>query len=108
MIFHITTSAVWEAARASGTYRGDSLENEGFIHCSTAQQVAGVANAVFGGVEGLVVLHIDESRLASPVMYENLEGGEEFFPHVYGSINSEAVAQVTALAAGPNGEFAFG
>ncbi|MGE3073247.1 MAG: DUF952 domain-containing protein [Dehalococcoidia bacterium] len=108
MIYHITTSAAWEAASGSGVYAGDSLASEGFIHCSTADQVAGVANAIFRGVEGLVVLHIEETRLASPVKYENLEGGEELFPHVYGPINVDAVAQVTRLAAGPNGEFAFG
>ena len=108
MIYHITTSAAWEASRALGAYEGDSLNSEGFIHCSTVRQVASVANAIFRGVEGLVVLHIEESRLASPLKYENLEGGGDLFPHLYGPIDADAVVRVTPLAAGPDSEFAFG
>ncbi len=106
-IFHITTAAQWRSAQRAGTYEGDTLGTEGFIHCSTMQQVAVVANRVFRGREGLVVLHIDESRLSAPVKYENLEGGEELFPHIYGPLNAAAVEEVTQLVS-TDGEFRFG
>jgi uncharacterized protein (DUF952 family) len=43
-IFHIASRADWTAAKADGEYRistlGRTLEDEGFIHCSTLAQVA--------------------------------------------------------------------
>lgn len=108
MIFHITTAESWAAAQKAGKYHTDSLATEGFIHCSTEEQVAQVANAAFRGREGLVVMHIDEWRLEVTVTYENLEGGEQLFPHIYGAVTVEAVANVSPLAAGASGEFVFG
>lgn len=58
MIYHITTSHAWEAAQRHGEYRAPSLETQGFIHCSDANQVVRVANAIFPGEKGLVLLHI--------------------------------------------------
>ena len=53
-IFHIARQTDWEAAVDAGTYRestlGRTLEQEGFIHCSQRQQVAGVANAFYRDV----------------------------------------------------------
>ena len=106
-IFHITTESQWAAVERAGRYAGDSLAAEGFIHCSTAVQVATVANARFRGQAGLVVLHIDEARLDAPVKYENLEGGTELFPHIYGPLNANAVTAVTPLIPGTGGAFEF-
>lgn len=105
MIYHIAPRGDWEAARPSGVYRADSLDTEGFIHCSTAAQVVAVANFLFRGVSGLVLLHVDPEKLSSRVVYENLEGGDERFPHVYGPMEVEAVVQVTAFEPGPDGTF---
>ncbi|RMD52265.1 MAG: DUF952 domain-containing protein, partial [Candidatus Thermofonsia bacterium] len=33
-ILHITTKEAWETAVSQQTYTGDTLESEGFIHCS--------------------------------------------------------------------------
>ena len=41
-IFHITTESQWQNALEQGFYLADSLEKEGFIHASTAQQHRGV------------------------------------------------------------------
>ena len=37
-MFHITTLQVWEQQKATGSYRHESLETEGFIHCSNEGQ----------------------------------------------------------------------
>jgi uncharacterized protein (DUF952 family) len=107
MIFHITTATQWAEAEARGLYEAGSLSGEGFIHCSREEQVARVANAAFRGQGGLVVLHIDEDTVGIPVRYENLEGGEELFPHVYGPLLAVAVKRATPLEPGPGGRFAF-
>jgi len=88
-----------------GTYTADSLAAEGFIHCSEPQQVVWVANSRFRGRRDLVLLHIDPSRLEAMVRCENLEGGQELFPHVYGAISVDAVVDVTPFAPLPDGTF---
>ena len=72
-------------------------------HCSNPQQV--VPNALFRGFHGLVLLHVEVERLSSPLVYENLEGGFELFPHVYGAIELEAVRTVTRFEPAADGRF---
>ncbi|HEX6778007.1 MAG TPA: DUF952 domain-containing protein [Ktedonobacterales bacterium] len=91
-IFHITSRAAWEEARETGSYRGDTLDSEGFIHCSLARQVVEVANARFRGQQGLVLLQIDSTRVVPEIKYEGAE--EELFPHIYGPLDREAVITV--------------
>ncbi|MGW1891191.1 DUF952 domain-containing protein [Streptomyces sp. NPDC002004] len=100
-LLHITERALWDAARASGTYeistRGRTLQEEGFIHCSTREQLPRVAAFLYGTYEGpdeLVVLVVDPHRLRVPVRYEAPEPGGEEFPHVYGPIPVDAVTAV--------------
>lgn len=110
-IFHITTEADWAHAQAEGAYssstRGLTLAQVGFVHCAFEEQVAGVANAFFRGVAKLVVLRIAIDRLKVEVRYEDLQGGHERFPHVYGPLNLDAVVATTPLAAGTDGTFTF-
>jgi uncharacterized protein (DUF952 family) len=42
IIYHITSTTLWELAKAQGYYEAPSLADEGFIHCSQRHQVAGV------------------------------------------------------------------
>ncbi len=84
-----------------GSTLGKSLDDEGFIHCSFANQVQGIANAIYQGRDDVVLLEIDPSRVNADVRVENLEGGEERFPHIYGPLPIDAVsrAQRTHLGA---------
>ncbi|MFC4464404.1 DUF952 domain-containing protein [Streptomyces xiangluensis] len=97
-LLHITERSLWDTARETGTYemstRGRTLQEEGFIHCSTRAQLPRVAAFLYGAYEGpddLVVLVIDPERLGVPVRYEAPEPGGEEFPHVYGPIPAAAV-----------------
>jgi len=104
-IFHITTRAAWDEARAAGRYTADSLHTEGFIHCSQADQVTWVANTRFRGRTDLVLLHVDEAAVGAEVRRENLEGGTTLFPHIYGPLPVRAVMQVTPMTPSPDGTF---
>lgn len=99
VILHIATPETWADAIATGAYTADSLATEGFIHCSEKRQLEWVVQKHFSGRTGLLLLHIDPARLDAEVRYENLEGGSELFPHVYGPIPVSAVVDVTPLAA---------
>ena len=105
LIFHITTAPEWAAAQSEGAYRAPSLDTEGFIHCSTPAQVVWVANTRFRGRTDLILLHIDPLTLDADVRYENLEGGRERFPHVYGAIPVSAVVEVTPFRPADDGTF---
>ena len=81
MIFHICLPARCEAAKSS-EYRSPSFDSEGFIHCSTSDQVAEVANYLFRGQRGLVLLVINPDRVTSPIRYEDAGNGK-LYPHIY-------------------------
>jgi uncharacterized protein (DUF952 family) len=112
VIYHIATSADWERAVRDGEYTtstsGRTLAQEGFIHASGPSQVTGVANMFYKGIEDdLVVLVIDQERVRAPIRYEEAPGGGEWFPHIYGPLNADAVLAVRPLTPGPDGEFTF-
>jgi uncharacterized protein (DUF952 family) len=99
-IWHLALPADWQAATTLGEYRvstrGLTLEQQGFIHCSFADQVDGVAQRFYGDLSELVLLRIDTSRLGAPVVVEPpAEGIDELFPHVYGPIPVTAVVAAT-------------
>ena len=105
IIFHITTREAWERALPTGSYRPEAFAGEGFIHCSTPAQVVRVADARFRGRRGMVLLAIDTDRVAAEIVYENLEGGAELFPHIYGGLNADAVTEVLEFEPGADGYF---
>ena len=102
LIYHLTPRADWQTAQEKGEYRTESLATEGFIHCSTEEQVAHVANAFYANQKGLLLLVIDSSKLTSPLQWEppahpteapapkSLHGE---FPHIYGALNLDAVVE---------------
>jgi uncharacterized protein (DUF952 family) len=105
-IFHIATLADWTAARESGAYttstRGVTLEQEGYIHASRADQWEGVRARFYADVtEPLVLLEIETDLLDVPVVDEvAAPGTTETFPHVYGAIRPAAVVDVRPLHGG--------
>ena len=104
-LFHITSEEELQTARAEGVYRPAAFAREGFIHCSYRQQVVPVANRLFRGRQGLVLLEIDPAQIPSPIVTENLEGGAELFPHIYGPLPLTAVVRVYAFPCGGDGRF---
>ena len=89
-ILHITKLELWHRAKQEGTYHAGTLASHGFIHCSTPDQV---------------LLCIDPERVQAEVRYENLDGGQDLFPHIYGPLNVDAV--VSALDFSPQEDGTF-
>jgi uncharacterized protein (DUF952 family) len=95
-IFHITEPEIWAKAAESGSYtgstRGQSLEDVGFIHCSYADQVEMIANFVYPDWnDELVVLEIDPSQLGEELKVESAFEAGIMFPHIYGPLPTTAV-----------------
>ena len=102
-IFHIATLADWTDAQASGAYTtstvGVTLEEEGFLHASRADQWEGVRARYYADLtEPLVLLEIETDLLDVPVVEEvPAPGMTETYPHVYGALDPGAVVAVTSL-----------
>jgi uncharacterized protein (DUF952 family) len=106
LILHVTSRTAWSAAKKSGAYAADSLAGEGFIHCSKTDQILRVADLVFTGQHGLVLLVIDPVLLCSELRWEpGTDLVTELFPHVYGPINLNAVTDVLKFEPGLDGKF---
>lgn len=107
LILHITSYKGWVKAMDSEQYETDSLRRDGFIHCSTHQQVIGVANSTFHGEHGLVLLCIDADLVDADIKYEDCYETGQIFPHIYGPLNTDAVMQVLPLQPDTDGKFAM-
>lgn len=114
MIVHITTYIEWEKAQLEGAYLAPSLNTEGFIHCSSPNQIIDTANLFFKGQHGLVLLCIDETKSTSQCKYEPAAAKGmhdpslgKLFPHVYGPINLSAVNKVVDFPPDENGLFSL-
>lgn len=97
-IYHITTRKAWEEAQKKGQYEADTLETEGFMHCSTEDQVPGVLKRYYAGKTGLVKLKIEKEKVDRPLVFELAGSIDEVFPHIHGALNLNAVVEVTDVA----------
>ncbi len=104
MVYHLITPQEWEIAKNQPSYAAESLALEGFIHCSTAVQVAKTANNYFKNQPEMLVLHIKEENLADATLkYET--NAYDTFPHIYGHIVREAVVGETIIKQNSNNIF---
>jgi uncharacterized protein (DUF952 family) len=97
MIYKICTAAEWREAEQAGAYRGSAVDHsDGFIHFSTAAQVAETAAKHFAGQRDLVLVAIDPAALGNALKWEPSRGGA-LFPHLYGELPLAAVQKVEPL-----------
>jgi glutathione S-transferase len=102
VIYHLALLSDWVAAQEAGDYRvstlGVTLEQEGFIHASRADQWEPVRERFYADVtEPLVLLVIDPARLTSELRVDFVAAAGDSFPHVYGPINLDAVVETREI-----------
>lgn len=107
LIYHITRQSEWQAAQEKGEYLPEGYAQDGFIHASFREQVLRTAAKFYAGQNGLVLLQIDTNKLAVEVKGENLEGGSELFPHIYGPLPCSAVIRAASFDPAADGQFSF-
>ena len=75
----------------TGTYRGSAADaRDGFIHFSTAAQLAGTMTKHFAGQRELLVIAVEADALGSSLKWEPSRGGQ-LFPHLYAALPLTAV-----------------
>ena len=106
-IFKLCRASEWAEAERSGTLLGSPVDlRDGYIHFSTAEQVADTAARHFAGVDGLTLLAVDADILGSALRWEPSRGGA-LFPHLYGPLPVASVLWVRALPLDASGRHVF-
>lgn len=106
-LYKILPRALWQATEPAGRFDGAPVDvADGYIHFSTAAQVAETAARHFAGQTDLVLVAVDARLLGEALKWEPSRGGE-LFPHLYSALGLAAVAGVWPLPLGPDGCHVF-
>jgi len=96
-IYKICDTAQWAQAERNGEFRGSAVDfADGYIHFSTAAQVADTAAKHFAGMWNLVLVAVGAEELGGALKWETSRGGA-LFPHLYGALPMAAVRWVKPL-----------
>ena len=107
LVFKIVSVAEWRAAQQAGIFRGSAVDlADGFIHFSTAAQMAETAARHFAGQSDLVLLGVDAGALGTALKWEPSRGGD-LFPHLYADLPLAAVRRADPLPLGAGGHHVF-
>ncbi len=102
-IYKIFRRPEWDAFRAAGQTAGAPVDlADGYIHMSTAAQVAETAARHFATESDLVLVALDPDRLGPALKWEPSRGGQ-LFPHLYRPLRIEDVLWDKSLPLGATG-----
>lgn len=104
--YHIADPVALLEAKKSGCYHHPSLEKEGFIHGSIAEQLEGTANLYYASVGEIIILKIAQELVEPIVIYEEASRGG-LYPHIFGPLNLNSVVRNLVLAKSVDGLFRF-
>jgi uncharacterized protein (DUF952 family) len=106
-VYRLLSADAWERARAEGHFSGTEHDvRDGFIHFSTAEQVAETAARHYAGQPSLWLLWVNASELGPALRFEPSRGGA-LFPHLYGVLPLSAVARAEPLTLAEDGSHRF-
>ncbi len=103
LIYHISNENQWAADQAAGSIAPASLTDEGFVHCSFADQIPGTVAKHYPGETTLLVLEIDPELLDGELVVEDSYNSGNEFPHVYAAIETSAVRRTIELTVTDSG-----
>jgi uncharacterized protein (DUF952 family) len=103
--YHIATPAQWKQYADSIYYEAESLNTEGFIHASTASQVEATLNRYYKSEPTILLLKIEAAKLNVELKYELAPSVNEYFPHIYGQLNKDAIVNIEELYQTENGVY---
>ncbi len=105
--YKILTSDDWRRAVAEGRYEGSAVDlADGYIHMSTADQLAETARRHYAGQADLMLLTVDLGGLDDALVWEPSRGGA-LFPHLYAPLPAAAVTASRPFAVAEDGAMRF-
>jgi len=106
-LYKIVPATLWREAERDGRFRGSPVDrSDGFIHFSTAAQVAETAAKHFAGQGDLLLVRVDDALLGPALKWEPSRGGA-LFPHLYGDLALSTVGKVEPLPLAADGRHVF-
>lgn len=90
-VYHFADPDDWALAQPLGAYAPLALARDGFLHCATQAQLAGVIERHQRGRGELILLHVDAAALGDALRYDPSPRSGEAYPHMYGAIPLSAV-----------------
>ena len=107
IIYKICDAALWREAERTQLFSGAAVDaQDGYIHFSSADQVADTAAKYFAGMADLVLVAVDAQALGAALKWEPARGGA-LFPHLYGVMPLSAVRWVKPLPIAADGRHVF-
>lgn len=91
-LFHLAEPDDWDPEATE--YRAPSLTTEGFIHCSTGEQLAATFDRYYADRTDMVLLEIDPDAIDEAVLRWEPATGGDLFGHIYGPVPADAVRAV--------------
>ena len=103
LIYKIFRRSEWAAFRAAGTTTGAPIDvQDGYIHFSTAAQVAETAAKHFAADSDLVLVALKADNLGPALKWEPSRGGA-LFPHLYRALDLSDLLWDKSLPLGATG-----
>ena len=91
-IYKIATAADWADAEFTGSFAGSAHDQaDGFIHFSTAAQLAETLRRYYAGQDNLVLVAVDDAALGGALKWEHAPSRGEDFPHLHAALPLSAV-----------------
>ncbi len=104
LIFKIVPRAEWEAQ--SGDYHGSAHDKaDGFLHFSTAAQLAETLRRYYAGRSDLMLVAVDAAACGAALRWEHSASRGEDFPPLYGALSCDAMKWARPIAKDTTGRF---
>lgn len=104
LIYKITPRDAWQRAETAGVFAGAPIDlADGYIHFSTAEQVAETASKHFAGQNDLLLVAVDAKALGDNLKWE-VSRGDALFPHLYTDLPMSAVQWAEPMPLQANGQ----
>ncbi|MBC2666432.1 DUF952 domain-containing protein [Novosphingobium flavum] len=96
--YKVLTADQHEELTARGSFAGAPVDlADGYIHLSTAEQLAETVRKHFAGQDDLWIAAFDLTALGDAVVWEPSRGGQ-LFPHIYAELPLAAAIAIAPLA----------
>jgi uncharacterized protein (DUF952 family) len=99
VIFKIAHAEEWRMAERAGRYVGSEKDRaDGFIHFSTATQLAETLRRYYTDADDLLLIAVDERDLGDALTWEHAPSRGEDFPHLYAPLQFPTVKWAMPIA----------
>ena len=104
LIFKIVPRAEWQAE--SGDYHGSAHDKaDGFLHFSTAAQLAETLRRYYAGKDDLMLVAVATGALGKALKWEYSASRNEEFPHLYAPLSPDAIKWARPINKDASGNF---